>query len=97
MLYVDEDEYERVSRKMRDMMARDGLGMMETRFRHKSGRSLDIYLSVSHLDPQNASTGTVAAILDITARKRPKSMMEYSPGHPQYQRMSRINADFHPP
>ncbi len=133
MLYADEDEYESISGKMNDRMVQDGLGMMETRLRHKNGRLLDIYLSGSYLDPQNPFAGMVVAILDITDRKRferasrqleqqlnqaqkldaigqlaggiahdfnnilmgiqgnaSMSMMEYQPGHPQYQRMSRI-------
>ncbi|OPY80493.1 MAG: Blue-light-activated protein [Syntrophus sp. PtaU1.Bin005] len=133
MLFADVDEYESVNGKMNDMMAQDGLGMMETRARHKNGQLLDIYLNASYLDPQNPSAGMVVAILDITDRKRIErasrqmelqlnqaqkldaigqlaggiahdfnnilmgiqgnasmSMMEYQPGHPQYQRMSRI-------
>ena len=70
ILYPDEEEYRRVGEvKYRDIAER-GVGSLETRWRRKDGRIIDVILSSTFLDPRDLSAGTVFTALDITESKR---------------------------
>ncbi|OPY30102.1 MAG: putative diguanylate cyclase [Methanocella sp. PtaU1.Bin125] len=70
MLYPSDMEYEYVGKVKYDMIAERGVGDVETRWRRKDGRVIDILLSSSPIDPANLSAGVTFTALDITNRKR---------------------------
>ena len=70
ILYPTDAEYEYVGREKYRQITERGTGTVETHFRHRDGRILDIQLSSTPLDPSNLSLGVTFTALDITERKR---------------------------
>ena len=69
-LYDSEEEYERVERVNRPQLEKTGTGSMETRWKRKDGRIIDIVLSSAALDPSDLSAGLIFTALDITQLKQ---------------------------
>ncbi|MBN1119459.1 MAG: PAS domain S-box protein [Anaerolineae bacterium] len=77
ILYVDQEEYERVGQEKYDLIREHGIGTVETRWQCKDGTVLDILLSSTPLDPDNWDLGVISTSLDITQRKRAeKALLE---------------------
>ncbi|NPV05017.1 MAG: PAS domain S-box protein [Syntrophaceae bacterium] len=76
ILYPSDEEYERVGREKYVEVRRGGTGVIETRWRRKDGRVLDILLSSRAIDPRNLSAGVVFTALDITDRKRNEEALQ---------------------
>jgi PAS domain S-box-containing protein len=70
ILYPDDKEYEYVGRVKYKQIAEHGTGSVETRFKCKDGRIIDIFLSSTPLNPANLGEGVTFTALDITERKR---------------------------
>ena len=70
LLYPGEAEYNQVEREENIQIARNGIGVVETRWQTKSGAILHILLSSVPIDPVDLSRGVSFAALDITARKQ---------------------------
>lgn len=70
IIYIDDDEYERVGRELYGMMLREGHGITKARVRHKDGEILDALISLSPVDPGNLSSGACATLNDITELNR---------------------------
>ncbi len=70
LLYESEAEFRRVGQVKYAAIAQEGKGSVETRFRRKDGRIIDVLLSSAPLEPGNLASGVVFTALDITARKR---------------------------
>ncbi|HCS49928.1 MAG TPA: hypothetical protein DIW61_17445 [Candidatus Aminicenantes bacterium] len=69
MVYPSEEEYQFVGREKYRQIADRGTGAVETRFRHKDGRVIDVWLSSAPLDISDVSRGVTFTTLDITERK----------------------------
>lgn len=78
ILFGDEEEYQRVGSEVYEQMQREGLGMLETRLKHKDGATIEVLLVLCPFDPQDASAGVTATVLDITERKRASKALEES-------------------
>lgn len=78
ILYVDEEEYLRVGRELYDQMERRGLGITETRLKHKDGAIIHAILGLSPFDPKDFSAGVTATVLDITDWKRAEEALRSS-------------------
>ncbi len=70
IVYSDEAEFIRAGQKKYDEIARAGTGSVETRFKHKDGRIIDVLVSSALLDPADPAAGVTFAAVDITARNR---------------------------
>ena len=70
MLYVDDDEYERVGRELYSTDLQDGPQTVETTFVRSDGTLVDVLVSAAALDPGDAARGASFAALDISERKR---------------------------
>ncbi|HRY81050.1 MAG TPA: PAS domain S-box protein [Spirochaetia bacterium] len=70
LFYADPAEYERIGREKYRQMEERGYGTAETVWRHKDGRTLDVFLASAPLYPGDLSRGVTFAALDITERKR---------------------------
>ena len=66
MLYETQDEYERVGKEKYDQIKRTGTGTIETRFRCKDGRLVDVLLASTPLDINDLSKGVTFTATDIT-------------------------------
>lgn len=70
MLYLTQDDWERVGRENYGQIHRRSKGVLETRWRRKNGDAIDVLLSSTLLDRRNPSRGVTFTALDITARKK---------------------------
>jgi PAS domain S-box-containing protein len=70
ILYESDEEFERVGRVKHPQVLERGVGVIETRFRHRDGTVIDILLSSSSIVPGDLSQGLVFTATDITERKR---------------------------
>ena len=78
IFFADDEEYQRVGREAYGQMQREGLGMLETRLRHKGGAAIDVLMCLCPFDPRDTSAGVTATILDITESKRARRALEES-------------------
>ncbi|MDR3569482.1 MAG: PAS domain S-box protein [Syntrophobacteraceae bacterium] len=70
-LCPDDKEYECVGgRKYGQIEGEGRTGTVETRFRRKDGRIIDVVLSSTPIDPANHASGVTVTVMDITERKR---------------------------
>lgn len=69
LLHETDEDYEDVGREKYAQIEASGTGTVETRWRHKDGRILDILLSSTPLDKADLSAGVTFTALDITERK----------------------------
>ena len=69
LIYESDEEFERVGAVEYGQIAERGTGTVETRFRCKSGATVDVLLSSTPVDPDDISAGVTFTALDITERK----------------------------
>jgi len=70
LVYPSDEEFEYVGREKYAQIRQRGAGAVETRFRCKDGRIIDVLLSSTPLDPDDLSAGVTFTALDITGRKQ---------------------------
>ncbi len=70
LLYPSDEDYEYVGIVKYKQIAEHDTGSVETRFKHKDGRIIDILLSSTPINPANLGEGVTFTALDITERKR---------------------------
>jgi PAS domain S-box-containing protein len=76
MLYPDEDEYERIGRELYEQMRREGLGIIETRFKRKDGKIINVLISSNPVNPSDWSKGTTTTAIDITDLKHAQTALK---------------------
>jgi two-component system sensor histidine kinase EvgS len=69
MVYATREEYETAGIDKYRPIAENGTGSVETRFKRKDGRILNIFLSLTTLDKHDLTKGITFTVMDITARK----------------------------
>ena len=69
-IYATDEEYESAGIEKYRQIAVQGFGSVETRFKAKDGRIINILLSSAPLDKDDLTKGMTFTILDITERKR---------------------------
>jgi PAS domain S-box-containing protein len=75
ILYKSDTEFQRVGRVYESIGA-TGVRSVVTRWQRRDGESVDIWLSLSPLDPADLAAGVVAAAMDITDRKRAEEKLK---------------------
>ena len=70
ILYPSDEDYEYVGEEKYKQILEKGTGTVETHFRCKDGRVIDILLSSTPIDLKNLSLGATFTALDITHRKK---------------------------
>jgi len=78
MLYTSKEEYDRVNREQLKLIAKHGIGNLESCLLHKNGKLIDILLSWSPLYKNDVSKGIVFNVLDITELKDIKNKLHQS-------------------
>src|SRR4030042_913461 len=68
MIYATNEEYERIGIEKYRQIAEKGTGSVETRFKCKDGRILNIFLSSAPLEKDDLTRGTTFTAMDITER-----------------------------
>ncbi len=69
-LYPGTDEYKQVGDTNISLLNKFGVGQVETQFKTKIGKIIDVAISSSLVEEGNPGTGITATIVDITERKR---------------------------
>ncbi|MGA8180228.1 MAG: PAS domain S-box protein [Desulfobacterales bacterium] len=70
ILYPTDKEFEYVGREKYALITKFGTGTVETFWKRKDGRLLNVLLSSTPIDPDDCSRGVTFAALDITSRKQ---------------------------
>jgi PAS domain S-box-containing protein len=78
LFYTSDSEYERVGREKYAQIAHAGKGVVETRWKAKDGRLIDIYLSSSPIDAGDLGAGVVFTAMDISGLKRAEAALRAS-------------------
>lgn len=68
ILYSSADEFSIAGKEEYRQLSENGFGRVETKFKHKNGRILDIILSLAPLERNILSKGVTITVLDITER-----------------------------
>ena len=77
-LYPDLAEYNRVGKEKYRQILKKGVGTVETRFKHKNGKIIDVLLSSTPVDLFDMEKGVTFTAVDITERKKNARMIEES-------------------
>ncbi|MCX6328058.1 MAG: PAS domain S-box protein, partial [Bacteroidia bacterium] len=70
MVYAYKEEYDNAVIEIYGQIAEKGTGSVETRFKCKDGRILNIFLSSTPLDKDDLTKGVTFTVMDITERKQ---------------------------
>jgi PAS domain S-box-containing protein len=76
MLYETEEEYIRVGEIVYDLMRKFGTGSIETKFKRKDGKIINVIINLSPLDAKNPDAGITFAIVDITQLRKSQAEIE---------------------
>lgn len=70
MVYLSDEEFDRVGQVKYAEIARTGMGSVDTQFRRKNGETVDVSLHSCLLDPDDPAKGVTFTALDISERVR---------------------------
>ncbi len=70
ILYPTEEDFERAGRDSEAQIQKFGTANLECIWRHKSGREIDVMITLVPLEPGNPRNGLTFSVLDITQRKK---------------------------
>jgi PAS domain S-box-containing protein len=70
MLYPTKEEYEGMEKEKYRQIEKEGKATIETRWKRKDGKIIDVLLISTPLNPSDLSAGVTFTALDITARKK---------------------------
>ena len=75
MVYPTDEDFHFVGQVKYRQIAERGIGVVETRFRRKDGRIIDVLLSSAPIDPSDLEKGVTFTVQDITERKRAEEVL----------------------
>jgi PAS domain S-box-containing protein len=78
MLYESQAEFDRVGQVKYSEIKQQGTGSIETRWRRKDGKVIDVFLSSTPIDPLGLDAGVVFTVLDITHRQEAEKALRES-------------------
>jgi PAS domain S-box-containing protein len=78
ILYPSDEEFEWVGDEKYRQIKERGTGTVETRWKHKDGKVIDVLLSSTPIDAEDHSNGLTFTAMDITERKRAERALRKS-------------------
>ena len=75
IVYPTDEDYEYVGKEKYQKMKKSIAGAVETRFRTKSGKILNVILSSSYIEKDNPEKGVIFTAQDITDRKNTENQL----------------------
>ncbi len=78
ILYPNEEDYLYIGSKKYSQIRDHGAGLVETRFKRKDERIINILFSSTPIDPMNLSKGVTFIAFDITERKQAEEALRIS-------------------
>ncbi len=91
MVYPSQEEYKRVGNEKYREIDQYGTGRIETQFKCKDGRIIDVDLRSTPLDPNDYSKGVTFTALDITERKKAEKAIQES--EERYKQLSEVTLE----
>ena len=91
ILYPDDADYEYVGKEKYRQINLYGTGTVETRFKRKDGKIIDILMSSTPLDLENLKAGVTFTALDITDRRM--ALEALSESEKKYRRLTENSPD----
>ena len=76
MLYETEEEYVRVGQIVYDLMRKFGKGSLETKFKRKDGKIINVIINLTPVDVKNHDAGITFAIIEITQLRKSQAEIE---------------------
>ena len=76
MFYETEEEYTRVGEIVYDLMHKFGTGILETKFKRKDGKIINIIMHLTPVDVKNPDAGITFAIIDVTQLRKSQAEIE---------------------
>jgi PAS domain S-box-containing protein len=70
MLYAEDEEFNRVEKSLYGELRKQGIAAIETFWKHKDGRILNIYIRASAIEENKFGSGIVFTVTDISERKK---------------------------
>jgi PAS domain S-box-containing protein len=92
ILYGNDEEFERVGREKYQDMEEKGIGEIETRWRRKDGRVIEVHLKSTPVNPADHSQGVIFTALDITETNRAEKALSESES--RYRRITEAITDY---
>ena len=75
---VNDEDYEYVGKEKYRQILENGIGIVETRFKRKNGKIIDVLLSSAPINPINLNEGVTFTASDITERKKTEQKIRES-------------------
>jgi len=69
-LYLSDEDYEKAGYDYNKKFAKDKIAEVDTRWKRKDGKIIDIHKKMSLLDPNKPDKGYITSVMDITKRKQ---------------------------
>jgi two-component system sensor histidine kinase HydH len=92
VLYENDDEFERVGREKYQDIREIGVGAIETRWKRKDGRLIDVHLRSTPIDPTDLGQGVLFTALDISESKYAQRALSES--EKRYRRITEAITDY---
>ena len=70
VLYPDKKEFDYVGKEKYGQISEKGIGTVETRWKCKNGKIIDVLLNSTPLDTNDLSKGVIFSALDINEKKK---------------------------
>jgi PAS domain S-box-containing protein len=92
VLYESDDEFERVGREKYQEIREEGVGAIETRWKRKDGRLIDVHLRSTPVDPTDLAQGVLFTALDVSESKYAQRALSES--EKRYRRITEAITDY---
>jgi len=92
VLYESDDEFERVGREKYQEIREKGVGAIETRWKRKDGRLIDVHLRSTPVDPTDLAQGVLFTALDVSESKYAQRALSES--EKRYRRITEAITDY---
>ena len=92
VVYENDDEFERVGREKYQEIRESGIGAIETRWKGKDGRVIDVHLRSTPVDPTDLGQGVLFTALDVSESKYAQRALGES--EERYRRITEAITDY---
>jgi PAS domain S-box-containing protein len=92
VIYENDDEFERVGREKYQEIGERGIGAIETRWKGKDGRVIDVHLRSTPVDPTDLGQGVIFTALDVSESKYAQRALSES--EERYRRITEAITDY---